>query len=90
MSRYWLSTSTLDRYVIRLLRRLSSSDEKRLCHHVCNRLRGDGLVQVFQKLPDENDIWCSLQRLSAEGKVKKYVFESATVDRHIRYRVCEK
>jgi len=86
MARYWLGDSQLDRWVFRSLRRFVGAGVFVVHTEVCKRLRVENIVQASQILPSEDDVWCSLQRLTGAKKVDKYVYEDAK-DRYIHYRV---
>lgn len=82
---YWIGESQLDRWVTRSLTRFAGADLSEVHAEVCRMLREAGVVKTFQLLPDENDIWCALQRLVKAGYADKYVHETAE-SRSIHYR----
>ncbi|KKW27938.1 MAG: hypothetical protein UY70_C0005G0002 [Candidatus Kaiserbacteria bacterium GW2011_GWB1_52_6] len=86
MAEYWLGNTQLDRSVFRSLRRFTGTDVRGVHKEVCRRLWKERVVALFQFLPDENDVWCALQRLSRRGRVDKYTFEDRAGN-HVHYRV---
>jgi len=86
MAKYWLGEAQLDRWVLRSLRGLTNLDALGVHKEVCRRMLGEGAVKPVQFLPDENDVWCSLQRLSLRRRVDKLTVNDMTGN-HIHYRV---
>jgi hypothetical protein len=89
-SHFILDNTEIDRWVLRSLRAISSAGTQQLQAEVRRRLIEEGVIKDFQSAPDENDVWCSLQRHTLSGRVIKYLHETKEVDRAIRYRVSEK
>lgn len=85
MGTHWLGEVFLDRWVRRSLRRFNSASLEEVHAEVCKKLHEEHVVQSFQILPDENDVWCSLQRLVTKGVVEKYVLEYPL--KRIKYRI---
>lgn len=85
MAEFWLGDFQLDRWVFRTLRTRISANTKQLTIAVRRKLKDEGVVRPLQALPDENDVWCSLQRLTLSRHVDKYVNEKR--GRDIRYRI---
>ncbi len=82
---YWLGDTVLDRYVYELVKPHNGVDIAELHALVCQKLQQERIVAAFQLLPDENMIWCSLQRLVQRQQVRKFVSDSGP-EPCIRYR----
>jgi hypothetical protein len=70
MARYWLGDKELDRWVLRAVK-ADGGTLGDISPRVCARLLEAGEVKSFQKMPDETDIWCALQRLTRAARVRK-------------------
>ena len=81
MARYWIGESRLDRFVLRALKRFAGASVTDVHGQACRILREEGVVSEFQILPDENDVWCALQRLVSRGFAEKYAHASG-----VRYK----
>ena len=88
MADFWLGLQTLDRFVHRTTRVQNGADVSVLTRDVTRLLRTplsgqSPVITPHQIAPDENDVWCSLQRLVARGQVVKFLSQSHGV---IHYR----
>ena len=72
MPRFWIKDKEFDRWVLRAVRAQGGSVED-----VMERTKGllaeAGLIKSIQKMPDDIDVWCALQRLTGKGRIRKTV-----------------
>lgn len=81
MASYFIGEPKLDRFVLRALKKFAGNSVSDVHKQTCLKLMKEGVVAEFQLLPDENDIWCALQRLVSKGWARKY-----TVGSGVRYQ----
>jgi hypothetical protein len=86
MAEFWLGDFQLDRWVFRSLRHFSGASVEEITAEVCWMLADARVIKGPQQFPDDNDVWCSLQRLTLSRHVDKYVADTAN-SRGVRYRI---
>ena len=76
MPRFWIEDKEFDRWVLRAVRARGGSVED-ILERTKSLLAEADIIKPFQKMPDDNDVWCALQRLTGVGRVRKSVSDGA-------------
>ena len=84
---FWLGDAMVDRYVMRVLRKLGSAHGTVIQEAVHTLLKADKRIFEGQIAPDAEVIYAALQKLSAKGYIEKFAVSGETHPTRYRARL---